>query len=72
MNRISAFLLFVALSFAVLPPAHAQIFKGPDSARLAQKAAKKEQKANEKRARKQLKAQMKYAKMQKKAAKHRR
>jgi len=71
MKRISAFLLFIALSFAVLP-SHAQIFKGPDSARLAQKAAKKEQKANDKRARKQMKAQAKYAKMQQKAAKHRR
>jgi hypothetical protein len=44
MKRIPAFILLVTLSFAWLIPAKAQIFSGPDSARQAQKAAKKEQK----------------------------
>jgi len=69
MKRILAFMLLVALSFAWSMPATAQIFKGPDSARQAQKAAKKEQKASNKAARKQQKAAKKYEKAQRKAAK---
>lgn len=69
MKRILAFMLLVALSFAWAMPATAQIFKGPDSARQAQKAAKKEQKVSNKAARKQQKAAKKYEKAQRKAAK---
>jgi len=69
MKRIPAFLLLVALSFAWSISAKAQVFMGPDSARRAQKAAAKEQKAQNKAAKKQQKAMQKYYKAQRKAAK---
>jgi uncharacterized membrane protein (DUF106 family) len=50
-------------------PARAQIFMGPNSARQAQKAAKKQQKAAIKAARKQQKAMQKIDKQHRKAAK---
>jgi hypothetical protein len=68
MKRIPAFILLVALSFAWLTPAKAQIFMGPNSARRAQKAGKQQQKANNKAAKKQQKAMKKYQKSQRKAA----
>jgi hypothetical protein len=68
MKRISAFILLVALSFAWSRPARAQIFRGPDGARQAQKAAKKQQKAFNKQAKKQRKAMKKYQKSQRKPA----
>jgi hypothetical protein len=69
MKRIPAFILLVALSFAWSIPAKAQIFSGPDSARQAQKAAKKEQKAQNKAAKRQQKSMKKYEKAQQKSAK---
>jgi hypothetical protein len=72
MKRVWMFLLLVALSSAWSMPATAQIFMGPDSARQAQKAAKKEQKANAKRGKKQLKAMRKSEKAQRKAARRKR
>ena len=69
MKRVPTFILLVALSFAWSIPAKAQIFTGPDSARQAQKAAKKEQKAQTKAAQKQQKSMKKYEKAQQKAAK---
>jgi hypothetical protein len=69
MKRIPAVMLLFALSFAWALPANAQIFRGPDSARQAQKAAKKERKAGKKAAKKRQKAMKKYAKAQRKAAK---
>jgi hypothetical protein len=69
MKRIPAFVLLIALSFAPSIPAKAQIFSGPDSARQAQKAAKKQQKAATKAAKKQQKSMKKYEKAQQKAAK---
>jgi len=69
MKRIPAFVLLVALSFAWSMPVKAQIFRGPDSARRAQKAAKKQQKALNKAAKKQRKESNKYEKAQRKAAK---
>ena len=68
MKRIPAIVLLAVLSVTWLMPAKAQIFKGPDSARQAQKAAKKERKAQAKAARKQQKAMNKYEKAQRKAA----
>jgi hypothetical protein len=68
MKRIPAFILLVALSFAWSIPARTQIFRGPDSARQAQKAAKKQQKSFNKEAKKQRKAMKKYQKSQRKAA----
>jgi len=69
MKRIPTLILLVALSFAWSIPAGAQIFRGPDSARQAQKAAKKQQKAFNKAAKKQQKAMKKSQKAQRKAAK---
>lgn len=69
MKPIPTFILLVALTMASYIPVRAQIFTGPNSARQAQKAAKKEQKARNKAARKQQKAANKYAKAQRKAAK---
>jgi hypothetical protein len=69
MKRIATLILLVASSFAWSIPANAQIFTGPDSARQAQKAAKKEQKAQTKAAQKQQKSMKKYEKAQQKAAK---
>lgn len=65
MKRIPAFAL-VLLSFAWLAPARAQIFRGPDSAKQARKAAMKDQK---RAAKQQRKASKKLAKEQRKAAK---
>jgi hypothetical protein len=62
MKRIPAFILLVALSFEWSIPAKAQIFSGPDRARQAQKAAKKQQKAQNKAAKKQQKSMKKYEK----------
>lgn len=69
MKRIPTFILLVACSFAWSIPTKAQIFTGPDSARQAQKAAKKQQKAQTKAAQKQQKSMKKYEKAQQKAAK---
>ena len=68
MKRI-AFILLAVLSFACSTPAKAQIFMGKDSARQAQRAAEKEQKAQRKAAKKQQKAMQKAEKAQRKAAK---
>jgi hypothetical protein len=68
-QRIPAFLLLLALSLTWSLVAKAQIFTGPDSARRAQKAADKQQKAYNKSARKQLKASNKAARKQQKAIK---
>jgi hypothetical protein len=65
MKRIAAFILLVACALAGSMPAGAQIFMGPNSGRQAQKALKKQQKAQSKAAKKQWK---KYRKMQQKAA----
>ena len=62
MRRISTFLLLVMLSLALSMPAEAQIFRGKDSVRQAQKAAKKNQKGLNKAAKKYRKAQRKAAK----------
>jgi uncharacterized membrane protein (DUF106 family) len=69
MKRIPVFILVIALSLASSIPAKAQIFSGPDSARQAQKAAKKQQKAQSKAAKKQQKSVKKYEKAQHKASK---
>jgi len=61
--------LVLALFLLSLPwpnPAQAQIYRGPDSERQAQKAAKKDQK---RAAKNQRKAAKKYRKAQRKAAK---
>jgi hypothetical protein len=68
MKRIAAFVL-LALSLAWVTTAQAQIFRGKDSARQADKAGKKERKAQYKAAKKQQKAFRKYQKTQQKAAK---
>jgi len=65
MKRIPVFVL-ILLSLAWLAPAHAQIYRGPNSAEQAQKAAKKAQKRT---AKQQRKAAKKLAKAQRKAAK---
>ena len=65
MKRIPAFVL-ILLSFAWPAPARAQIYRGPDSAKQARKAAQKGQK---KAAKQQRKAAKKLAKAQRKAAK---
>jgi len=69
MKRIPAFILLVVLSCAWSIAAKAQIFSGPNSARQAQKAAKKQQKAQNKAAKKQQKSMKKYEKAQQKATK---
>jgi hypothetical protein len=66
MKRTPA-LLFLLLIFAATVPAKAQIFRGPDANRQAQKAAKKNQKTANKLARKQAKTMRKAAKRQQKA-----
>jgi len=67
MKRIAATVLLAALSVASMP-ASAQIFRGPDSQRQAEKAGKKQQKAQNKAFLKQQKALRKQAKAQRKAA----
>jgi hypothetical protein len=67
MKRIPSLILLVALSVASMPAA-AQIFTGPNSARQAQKAGIKQQKALNKAYIKQQKAANKYQKAQRKAA----
>jgi len=62
MRRIPALILLVVLSITCAMPARAQIFMGKDSARRAQKAAKKQQKARNKAIKKYQKAQRKAAK----------
>jgi hypothetical protein len=69
MKRIPALILMFALSVAWSMPVSAQIFTGPNSARQAQKAGEKQQKAQNKAARKQQKAIAKSEKAQRKAAK---
>jgi hypothetical protein len=69
MKRIPALILLAALSLALVMPSRAQIFRGPDSEKKAQKANKKQQKALNKAARKQQKAMRKKEKAQRKAAK---
>ena len=69
MKRILTLILLVFLSFASSIPAKAQIFRGSDSARQAEKAAKKQQKALNKAAKKQQKPMKKNEKAQRKAAK---
>jgi hypothetical protein len=68
MMRIAFFLLLPVLSFAPAIPAKAQIYRGEDAARQAQKAGKKQQKAYNKALKKQLKASRRAAKKQQKAA----
>jgi len=65
MKRIPAFLLILSC-FAWSVPAHAQIYRGPNSAEQARKAAKKDQK---KLAKQQRRAAKRLAKAQRKAAK---
>ncbi len=67
MKRILATVLLAGLSFASTP-ANAQIFRGPDSQRQAEKAGKKQMKAQNKAFLKQQKALKKQAKAQRKAA----
>jgi hypothetical protein len=69
MKRIAALMLLAALSLAWSMPAEAQIFRGKDSARQAEKANRKQQKAFKKAGKKQQKAARKYQKAQRKAAK---
>ena len=69
MKRISGLLLLILLSLALAGPAGAQIFRGPDAARQAQKAANKNQKKANKAAVRQEKALQKAAKKQQKALK---
>jgi hypothetical protein len=66
MKRIPSLILLVALSIAM--PAAAQIFTGPNSARQADRAGRKQQKALNKAAIKQQKAINKSEKAQRKAA----
>jgi hypothetical protein len=65
MKRISV-LILLCLTLAWVVPANAQIFRGPDSAKRANKAAEKDRK---KAAKQREKALKKYAKAQRKAAK---
>lgn len=65
MKRVPVYLL-VILSFAWSIPGHAEIYRGPNSAQQAQKAARKYQK---KAAKRQRKANKKLLKAQRKAAK---
>jgi hypothetical protein len=67
MKRVSALLLLIFVSLAWTVPARAQIFRGPDAARQAQKASKKNQKTANKAAWKKEKALQKAAKKQRKA-----
>jgi hypothetical protein len=67
MKRIPSLILLVALSVASSMPAAAQIFTGPNSARQADKAGRKQQKALNKAAIKQQKAISKSEKAQRKA-----
>lgn len=65
MKRIPAFAL-ISLSLAWSAPAGAQIFRGPNATKQAQKAAENDQKRTAKQQRKEAK---KFAKAQRKAAK---
>jgi hypothetical protein len=65
MNRVPLYTLAV-LSFTWCIPSQAQIYRGPNSAQEAQKAARKDQKRAAKR---QRKANKKLLKAQRKAAK---
>lgn len=67
MKRVQIFLLLCILTLAWGVGAKAQIFRGPDATRQAQKAARKNQKKANKAARKQEKALQKAAKKQRKA-----
>jgi hypothetical protein len=65
MKRVPAYML-VVLSFTWCIPSQAQIYRGPNSAQEAQKAARKDQKRT---ARRQRKANKKLRKAQRKTAK---
>jgi hypothetical protein len=67
-KRIPVFILLIELIFASSIPARAQIFSGPNSAGQAQKAAKKQQKAQNKAAKKQQRSMKKYERAQQKAS----
>lgn len=69
MKRLPTFVLLILLSFAWSAPAHAQIYRGPNSAKQAQKASRRYQKRV---AKQQRKAAKKLAKAEGKAAKRRR
>jgi len=69
MKQIPSLILLLAFSLAASMPVKAQIFRGPDSERQAQKAAKKQQKALNKAAKKQQKKSIKAARKQEKAIK---
>ena len=66
MIRQSLLLGLVLLSFSLAVPANAQIYRGPNSAKQAQKAARRDQKQAAKRQRRAMKA---YTKEQRRAAK---
>jgi hypothetical protein len=70
MKRIPAYAL-VVLSFTCCIPAQAQIYRGPNSAQEAQKAARKGQKRAAKRQRKASKKLLKAQHKAAKRAKHR-
>ena len=65
MKRVPAYMLLI-LSFTWCIPSQAQIYRGPNSAQQAQKAARKDQKRAAKR---QRKANKKLVKAQRTAAK---
>ena len=67
MKRLAA--LVLALTIFAAAPAPAQIFRGPNSAKQAQKAARRSNKQAEKRQRRAAKAAKKTLKAQRKAAK---
>ena len=69
MKRFSMFVLLMGLSLAGCAGSEAQIFRGPDAQRQAQKAAQKQGKARIRATRKQQKALLKQQKAQMKAAK---
>jgi len=72
MSRIRLLLFFmVALTGSWSLPGNAQVFHGPNSAKQAEKANKRQQKALRKAAKKQQKKMRKYQKAQKKASKRR-
>jgi Ni/Co efflux regulator RcnB len=70
MKRVLAYVLMVS-SFACAIPSQAQIYRGPNSAQQAQKAARKDQKRAAKRQRKASKKLLKTQRKAAKRAKHR-
>jgi hypothetical protein len=69
MKRFLALMLWLVLGLVTVLPANAQIFRGPNAARDAAKAGKKQQKAFRKAAWKRQIAMQKAAKKQQKDAK---